>query len=229
MPSDLPDAHSGAQRSPVARVEFDIAARKRQLREKHRAARHRLSPEQRRRRDNARMNFLVPLLPRGAVVATYLSRDDEPATLSAAAVLWRHGHRVLVPVLSDRAHRLRKQPRWAWYWGPSALRPGYRGIPEPAGPVLPAETLTEADVIIVSGLAGGRDGTRLGAGAGWFDRALEHARDDAIILLLVDRDEVLDTVPATQHDKRVHGIVTESGVVATSRSLAIDGHSSPQG
>ena len=154
----------------------------------------------------------MPLVPSDAVVALYLSRPDEPSTLEAAAMLWRRGHRILAPVLSSDTGVMRNRPRWAWYQGPSRLRSGYRGIPEPTCPVMPADALSEADVILVSGLAGGRDGSRLGAGAGWFDRALEHARDDAIVVLLLDDEDVCDSVPSTAHDKQVDSIVTESGM-----------------
>lgn len=211
MPSEDVDAHSGSHHTPVTEVDFAVAADKRRLRRLARELRQRTSAQARRERDTARMRHLMPLVPSNAVVALYLSRPDEPSTLEAAAMLWRRGHRILAPVLSNDAQVLRRHPSWAWYQGPSRLRSGYRGIPEPTGPALPADALSEADVILVSGLAGGRDGSRLGAGAGWFDRALQHARQDAVVVLLLDDEDVCDSVPSTDHDLQVDNIVTESG------------------
>lgn len=216
MPSEPLDAHSGPYHSHVTRVDFTVAAAKRRLRSQARLRRQ-LSAEVRLQRDTARMRHLLPLVPPKAVVALYLSRPDEPSTLEAAAMLWRRGHKILAPVLTNGSRALRRPPSWAWYAGPSHLRPAYRGIPEPVGPVLPAGALAEADVILVSGLAGGRDGTRLGAGAGWFDRALTHAREDATILLLVDDADVTDSLPHGEHDHLVDGIITESGAIEVSR------------
>ena len=208
MPSEDGVTHSGPH---PTRVDFAVAADKRRLRSGARDRRQHTSPGQRRERDTARMRHLLPLVTTDAVVALYLSRPDEPSTLEAAAMLWRRGHKILAPVLTSNTNVVRRRPFWGWYQGPSRLRSGYRDIPEPSGQALPASALAEADVILVSGLAGGRDGTRLGAGAGWFDRALEHARADAMVVLLLDDDDVCDSVPNTVHDLHVDRIVTESG------------------
>ncbi|MCT1458462.1 5-formyltetrahydrofolate cyclo-ligase [Aestuariimicrobium sp. p3-SID1156] len=183
-----------------------MASQKRQLRGDARSHRHSLDEEVARERDVRRSRLMLPMVPHDAVIATYLSRHGEPSTRELAAVLWRRGHRILAPALRGR------EPRWAAYRGPSRLREGEHGVPEPVGEVLPAATLSEADIIIVAGLAAGRDGTRLGAGAGWYDRALTHARPDAQVWLPLNESELFDSVPTEPHDIRVSCIVTESGV-----------------
>lgn len=172
-----------------------------------------MTPEECWEKDLARFRHLIRLVPRHAVIATYLSRANEPSTTGVAAVLWRRGHRILAPVLTGVSDQLmRREPAWAWYRGPSTLVPGHRGIPEPCGEVLGPDVLEAADIVIVSGLAAGRDGTRLGAGAGWFDRALRHARPDAQVWALVNDHEVCDTLPREGHDRLVQRIITERGV-----------------
>ncbi|MDR2620870.1 MAG: 5-formyltetrahydrofolate cyclo-ligase [Propionibacteriaceae bacterium] len=146
----------------------------------------------------------------GLVVASYLSYGTEPGTQPIVDLMLDLGALVLAPVLTSTAG-----PRWAWYRGETALTSS--GIPQPVGEALPPEALSLADLIIIPGLAGGRDGSRLGTGGGWYDRALPHARVDALRLLLLYAAEVYDTVPTDPHDQSVDAIITESGLIVIHR------------
>lgn len=73
----------------------------------------------------------------------------------------------------------------------------------------------ELDVILVPGLAFGRDGSRLGQGAGWFDRALSGSR--AILAGVAFGWQIVDALPAEEHDVPMQWIVTEDGVRAAKR------------
>lgn len=141
-----------------------------------------------------------------SVVACYLSRPDEPDTTALIQALVDGGVRVLVPVL-------RREPDWAWFTGFAELVPGPHRILQPAGPRLGASALALADWIWLPGLAGTPDGRRLGTGGGWYDQALAHAREDAVLgLLLFDR-EVLPEVPTQDWDRPVDLLVTEARIV----------------
>ncbi len=147
------------------------------------------------------------------MVACYLSKPPEPDTLALVDALLAAGQRVLVPVLAAAPRRdNRRLPSWAWYRGRDELAEGLFGILEPQAETLPADTLREADLVLVSALAVGRDGTRLGMGNGWFDEALTHARRDACVVAVLFGDDVLPTVPVAAHDRRVDAIATEAGV-----------------
>jgi 5-formyltetrahydrofolate cyclo-ligase len=91
------------------------------------------------------------------------------------------------------------------------LAPGRFGLLEPVGPRLGPTAIGTADVIVVPALAVARDGVRLGRGGGYYDRALRHARRDAVVVALVFDDELLDALPSEPHDHRVHAVVTPSG------------------
>ena len=56
-----------------------------------------------------------------------------------------------------------------------------------------------------------RTGVRLGPGGGYYDRALAHARPDAVLVAVLFDGELLDEVPAEAHDHRVTAVVTPSG------------------
>lgn len=139
-------------------------------------------------------------------VALYASRPGEPSTLGIVTALQTAGIQILLPVL-------RRQPDWADFTAWGEMTPSWGGILEPTGPRLGAAALAQADLIVVTCLAIGRDGTRLGTGGGWYDRALAHRRPDAPIVALSRAAEVLDTVPVLPHDVAVSAIATELGWV----------------
>jgi 5-formyltetrahydrofolate cyclo-ligase len=60
--------------------------------------------------------------------------------------------------------------------------------------------------VIVPALAVGRDGHRLGRGAGCYDRALARVGPAVPTVALLYDSELLDTVPAEPHDQRVSAV-----------------------
>ena len=70
----------------------------------------------------------------------------------------------------------------------------------------PASPRSSEDV-----MAAARTGIRLGRGGGYYDRALQHARRDARVVVLLYDEEFVDELPAEPHDRRVTVVVTPSG------------------
>lgn len=85
------------------------------------------------------------------------------------------------------------------------------GFEQPAAdaPVISRE---EIDVVLVPGLAFGRDGRRLGRGAGYYDRFLAELEADKVGLTTSDR--LRDDLPLESHDVPVDWVATENGVFA---------------
>jgi len=165
--------------------------------------------------DEARFAVLAAVLADRLpdTVAAYLSVGDEPDTLRLVAWLGARRVQVLLPVLTDADGGRLDGPAWAAYEGPEALRVGPLGLLEPTGTVLPARQLPEAELVVCPGLAANRHGDRLGRGGGWYDRALAHAGQASPVLVLLNRDEVLEAIPAQPWDRRVDRIVTPDGVL----------------
>lgn len=151
----------------------------------------------------------VPEVRRAATVAAYVSVGREPGTgplLDRLAV----DRRVILPLL-----RGDDDLDWGAYRGPGSLASARRGLLEPLGPSLGLEAVATADVVLVPGLAVDRSGLRLGRGGGSYDRALTRATGFTCVLL--NSEEVLDSVPAEPHDRRVRAAATEAGLVRFGR------------
>ena len=173
------------------------------------------SAAERTRDDESRLEIITGSLTDRMpdTVAAYLSAGSEPGTLQLVAWLAAHRVRVLLPVLSALPDGSRRtDPAWAAYAGPEALRLGAYGILEPTTVVLPSRQLPEAELVICPGLAANQLGDRLGRGGGWYDRALPHASQSAPVWVLLNADEVLQTIPTQPWDRRVDVIVTPDGL-----------------
>lgn len=74
------------------------------------------------------------------------------------------------------------------------------------------------DIILVPGLAFTRDGTRLGRGGGYYDRLLANPACRAQRIAIAFDLQIVDSIPVEDHDRRVHQIITESGLIQASAS-----------
>jgi 5-formyltetrahydrofolate cyclo-ligase len=156
-------------------------------------------PRQRAEAAAALADALATALAGSGVVAGYVPAAEEPGHGRLPGAL---PGRVLLPVVPARGREL----SWAQYDG--RLAPGRLGLQEPPGPRLPATALADADVVVVPALAVAADGTRLGRGGGYYDRALVHARPDAVLVAVVFDEELLPALPTGPHDRRVTAVVT---------------------
>jgi 5-formyltetrahydrofolate cyclo-ligase len=178
----------------------ELAAEKAALRSRLLAARARLAGQERAEAARRLRDALLalPQVQMAGTVAAYYSIGAEPGTHGLIYALWKRGSYVLLPVL-----RADLDLDWASYEGPELLRPGPRGLTEPSAPVRGVAAVARADLVIVPALAVDRRGTRLGRGAGCYDRALARVGDQVPTVALVYDGEFLDKLPAGPHDQRV--------------------------
>ncbi|WP_374203590.1 5-formyltetrahydrofolate cyclo-ligase [Streptomyces antimicrobicus] len=162
----------------------------------------------------ARQALALPELAGAGTVAAYVSVGTEPGTRALLDALRRHGARVLLPVLLPD-----NDLDWAAYEGPAGLaetaHPGRMRLLEPTGPRLGPDAVTEADTVLLPGLAVDGRGMRLGRGGGSYDRVLarlERAGARPSLVVLLYDDEVVARVPEEPHDHPVQAVATPSGV-----------------
>ncbi len=156
-------------------------------------------------------------------VTAYEEMSSEPPVAGFVQAMVDRGIQVLVPItLADGvlAWRATDVDR---HDNPMAAQPDptpARGGDHPAETDEPApshgdQALADVDIAFIPALALGPDGTRLGQGGGYYDRAipaLRAMRPEVPVLAVVYSSEVGREVPALDHDIRVDAALTPGGL-----------------
>lgn len=137
----------------------------------------------------------------GSTIAAFVGVRSEPPTVPLLEALHARGVRVLLPVLLADMDL-----DWAVFAGAAELAEGRLRMLEPAGPPLGPDAIATADLVLVPALAVDAGGMRLGQGGGSYDRAL--VRAVAPVVAVVFGDEVVESLPAEEHDRSVDGVLT---------------------
>ncbi len=146
----------------------------------------------------------MPEYQQAKVVFCYLSVEKEPQTARIIEDALRRGKTVCAPVCIRRgvmrARRLSDLKK--------AVLGAYQiPVPPAEEPWVEPETI---DFAVVPCVACGKDGTRLGHGAGFYDRFLEQG---GFYRAAICHSECCwDTVPTQEHDLLMDAVVTENAV-----------------
>ena len=150
---------------------------------------------------------MQPCYREAEVIYAYLAYNEEIMTDALIRRAWADGKRVAVPKVLD-------QGVMEFYYIESfdGISLGYCDIPEPAGD--PEQLADDKNfLMLMPGMAYGRDHNRIGYGGGFYDRYLERKQAEGarfVTLALAYDFQILDTIPAEAHDRKVD-IVIASG------------------
>lgn len=146
------------------------------------------------------------LYHKASTVMLYLAMADEPQTAALVEDAWRRGKTVAVPLMGEAYGHMEAGRITGW----GDLVTGRLGLamPDPAR----AERLDPeaVDLVVVPGVAFDLSGRRVGMGAGYYDRFLPRAAR-AVRMGLAWARQVVDTVPADEHDAILDYLLTEEG------------------
>lgn len=148
-----------------------------------------------------------PEYERSEIIMVFLSLPTEVDTTSLVLQAWRDRKRVLAPKVSWEQRRMLPIQIDSLS---DDLSESVLGLREPAGGVpIP---LANIDMVIVPGIGFDLRGNRLGRGRGFYDRFLAHRDWSGVACGLALEEQVLEEVPVTDHDVRVHMLVTDAAV-----------------
>ncbi len=154
-------------------------------------------------------NYLPELyLPSRCVVAGYIQRGSELDPLPALKSLYGGGYRLALPVVTAK-----DAPMVFRAWAPDAqLAPDVAGLPAP----LPTAPEVAPEALFVPLIAFDGKGTRLGSGAGYYDRTLPQLRANNPKLLVVGLAFAVQQereLPHEPTDAPLDAVITERGVL----------------
>ncbi|GAA1795653.1 5-formyltetrahydrofolate cyclo-ligase [Luedemannella flava] len=196
------------------------------------AARRARSPAERAAADSALVTTLMGTVSERAVrtVAAYSPLLTEPGGPALLPTLASVAREILIPVLLP--DRDLDWQRWPSIDTPPARTPVGKADPAagPGGSAVPggsdqlggsdlvgsAELLGVtavggADLVVVPAVAVDLGGVRLGRGGGSYDRALARVGPGTLVVALLFDGELVESLPAEPHDRRVHAVITPSG------------------
>lgn len=149
----------------------------------------------------------TPEYVRSEIIMVFLSLPTEVDTTPLVLQAWRDRKRILAPKVSWEQRRMLPIQIDSLS---DDLSESILGIREPAdGVPIP---LANIDMVIVPGIGFDLQGNRLGRGRGFYDRFLAHRDWSGIACGLALKEQVLDSVPVSEHDMKIQILVTDAGV-----------------
>ncbi len=147
-------------------------------------------------------------------VFVYVSCQKEVGTYEIINRFLKESFEVYVPLCHEKGEMEARRISSL-----SVLSPGRYNIPEPPASAKSCQP-SELSLIVVPGLCFGEDLTRLGRGAGYYDRFLEKAKNSLFVGLCREAN-IRKTVPHGEKDKSVDIIVTEKRVITSDEMRGI--------
>lgn len=194
---------------------------KQEERARARARLRALTPAERARagEEIARRVWTVPEVAAARVLLLYASLPDEVPTDAIAEEARRRGVVVTYPrcLPATREMALHRVGH-----GRDLRDSGSYGIREPDPACVPVD-VSEIEAALLPGLAWDRRGTRLGRGAGYYDRLLSHPRWNGFRCGLFFAAQQSPSLPADPWDAPLDAVVTEREVVRMGGGEEVDG------
>jgi 5-formyltetrahydrofolate cyclo-ligase len=166
--------------------------------------------------------FASPEYQRSSTVSLYSAKNNEVLSDPILDEALHSGRRVFYPRIEGRSLKLVR------ILSASELKPGRFGIREPCGDEAVSPVELKDTVVCVPGLAFSPLGQRLGRGGGYYDRLLAAISPAALLFGLAYSFQLLDCIPETGGDRRVHCVFTESAVYVAPNRAAETGEQDSQ-
>lgn len=145
-------------------------------------------------------------------VMSYMSHKNEFPTIELNQMILDRGWRLLLPY-TDRNFEITA----CIVCSLDGLRPSPMGILEPDPSAADQFRASDADLILLPGIAFDLQGRRLGYGKGCYDRFLSSGPPLPVTAALTWSFQIIDRVPSDPHDIPCDYLITEKQIIKTAR------------
>jgi 5-formyltetrahydrofolate cyclo-ligase len=179
-----------------------------------------ISAEQRKEKSRRACRNLIatPEFQNASTVMMYMSLPHELDTSEAILCAWQLGKTVVVPKVSWQQRHMIPVQINSLETGFSEEVPGLRN-PTTGAPV-PFEDI---DMVVAPGLGFDRKGNRLGRGGSYYDRFFTNKELKASKCGFAFSEQLVETVPVTEHDVPVDMLVTDEEVLYFGKDKPVSG------
>jgi len=169
-----------------------------------------IPPEQRSERSRKACRNLVSTeqFQGASTIMMFLSLPHEVDTSEAILHAWQLGKTVAVPKVSWQQRHMIAVEINSLETGLSTASSGLRS--PVAGVPVPFE---EIDLVVTPGLGFDKKGNRLGRGGSYYDRFFANKELKATRCGFGFAEQLIDTVPVTEHDEPVEILVTDEDII----------------
>ena len=166
----------------------------------------------------------LPEMYKAKHVLLYFSVGSEPSTLALIQKLLEAGKKVYLPRCTDfdsEGSKISDEHTMEARQINSLdhLMPGAYGIPEPVADdrLCPVVKGRKIDLVLLPCLACGPDCSRLGHGAGYYDRYLSELKRGCFKAALCYDKLIMDGIPMDRHDVYMDAVITERTIYRQER------------
>ena len=160
-------------------------------------------------RDIMRTFMELPEYAEAQTVMFYVDVRAEVRTRFDLPVALQQGKKVVVPWCNDKG-----ELELFHLESMDELEIGMYNILEPAAHLrdiaMKRTEVSELDLIMVPGVGFDSRGGRTGMGKGYYDKCLEHARPDAVIVAVCFECQMFEEIPVQSHDIYMDKVITEA-------------------
>ena len=143
-----------------------------------------------------------------STILFYVSYNNEVYTHDMIKESLSNGKIVVVPITDAEKHCLILSKLNSW----EDLECSTYSILEPKKNCIDEVSLDKIDLILVPGVVFDESGNRIGHGVGYYDKLLKNSKNASHIGLAFEV-QIVDNIPAEEHDVKVDKIVTEGGII----------------
>lgn len=157
--------------------------------------------------------FSLPAFQKAAVVFYFASFRSEVNTLGQIKEALALNKRVILPRVAKLDNKTKGLKLYE-IKDMADVSPGCMGILEPNTAEDRQRNINDVDFVVMPGVAFDSSCSRLGYGAGYYDKLLSGLKKQIPLVALAYEEQIVEAVPVEAHDVKIHRIITDKRTIS---------------